>query len=511
MTTAENIPSRRKATVWSLVFDYGALALSIVRNLALVPLYLHFIDLELYGAWLATGATLAVMFVSDFGLLGVVVQRTGSAYGARDFQRLGRIIGTSFFITAGLAAAISILTTSMAPYISSLMGLHGADAEVMRSCFLIVIAASIFNLFGLFAQEVLKSLQKPFGPGIFKLLSELLGIGATVVLILQGAGLYSLAGGIAVRGLTTSVGNLTVGLLYCRRRLNLQLRLSWSTLQSMWEDSFYQFFTSIGLRIQTHSNQFLVGVMLGGKEAAIYGITAQAFITIRLFLGQIGFALRPSLAHLHGSGNPDRFKAIFIRMLQAYAIVGVMGMAGFLAFNRPFISLWLGLDKYGGDLLTILLAGLGLIGALTGALFATMSSRGEFPRICRTIWTATLVQIPLAFWLLHFGLWGVAAASLIGMMLTYVLLTTYLWPLLGYSGSEHRTVSYSLMRLITPSLIVAITVFWVRIPASSWSIFILQTGAFITLILIITVLCNRVVFLHLVPEFRDTLRAIRNS
>ena len=69
-------PSRRLATLRSLILSYGATAVAITRNLLLVPVYLKFIPLEEYGAWLATGNVLAYLMVADFGLMGVVTQRT---------------------------------------------------------------------------------------------------------------------------------------------------------------------------------------------------------------------------------------------------------------------------------------------------------------------------------------------------------------------------------------------------------------------------------------------------
>ena len=79
-------------------------ALALVRNLALVPVFLRHIEPHEFGAWMATGGVLAYLLMVDFGLMGVVAQRTAEAYGARDFPLLSRRIGTSLVVsTANLS------------------------------------------------------------------------------------------------------------------------------------------------------------------------------------------------------------------------------------------------------------------------------------------------------------------------------------------------------------------------------------------------------------------------
>ena len=73
--------SRRSATVWNAVFLYAELASLLVRNLALVPVYLHHISLAEYGAWLATAALLTYLSSMDLGLTSVLPQQLAAAYG----------------------------------------------------------------------------------------------------------------------------------------------------------------------------------------------------------------------------------------------------------------------------------------------------------------------------------------------------------------------------------------------------------------------------------------------
>ena len=78
-------PSRKKGTIALMATSYVSLALVMVRNLVMIPLYLACIDNRLYGAWLATGSIVTYFGLLDFGLNGVLMQRVASSYGERDF------------------------------------------------------------------------------------------------------------------------------------------------------------------------------------------------------------------------------------------------------------------------------------------------------------------------------------------------------------------------------------------------------------------------------------------
>src|SRR4051812_36959075 len=87
-------PSRRRAAVGNLIFNYAGLVLSVVKNIALVPLYLRHFDLSTYGVWLATGNLLGILGLVDGGFGVVLSQRLASAWGAGDRRRFAEVAGS---------------------------------------------------------------------------------------------------------------------------------------------------------------------------------------------------------------------------------------------------------------------------------------------------------------------------------------------------------------------------------------------------------------------------------
>ena len=64
--------TRTKTTQWNLFFQYTSIVLTVIWSIVLVPLYLKFIPLDIYGAWLATGNIVAWLSIMDPGLSAVL-------------------------------------------------------------------------------------------------------------------------------------------------------------------------------------------------------------------------------------------------------------------------------------------------------------------------------------------------------------------------------------------------------------------------------------------------------
>ena len=101
--------SRRKATVTNLIYQYSSLILGIVGSLILVPLYLRFIDIKLYGGWLASGNAIAWLALMDPGLNELLRQQVAKFYGKKDAEQLGKIIGTGWVVMT----VLSIITIAI--------------------------------------------------------------------------------------------------------------------------------------------------------------------------------------------------------------------------------------------------------------------------------------------------------------------------------------------------------------------------------------------------------------
>jgi O-antigen/teichoic acid export membrane protein len=461
-------PSRRRATLWFLALSNATLALAIARNLILVPVYLRFISIEEYGAWLATGAALSYLVLSDFGVVGVVMQGSGSAYGSGDKHALGAIVGAGLVLSLAISSALFVLVFLATPFVPRTMGFEGELSLRLARCFLIVGVSNSLNVVSQTAAGVLRGLQRPKLPGFVEIFSELFGILATLILLFRGWGLYSIPLGPALAIVGALAVNVGACLRWCVRKLDVPLHFRGDTLRKIWQDSLYQLLGTIALRVQARGDTFLVGWILGPHAAAQYGLTVRAHETVRMLMVSVGGALLPSLSHLYGDVDREKFRQTVQFTIGVFAVLSSVGMGAVIARNEDFVSLWVGPELFGGMALTVLMAIHGVLVTLGDGYYGALFAGAEFPRLSSVLLRTAALRAGLTMLLAQLGIWGAgAAASLAGAYQLFALEAAAS----GTLGTDRRTRVGSARRvgqIVIPPLAVAGLAWWLLPGAQSW-------------------------------------------
>jgi O-antigen/teichoic acid export membrane protein len=407
---------RRHAAAWGAAFGYATTLVAVARNILLVPVYLRFIPLAEYGAWLATGASLAQIVITDYGLAGVLMQRASSLHGARRTAELGPLIGAGLTAAVALAVALSLLSIAVYPLLPDIRGFSSSESKQLANCFFLAVLANAIGVVAATAQGIVRSLQRSVVAGSATLLADIANIVATLAFLFAGAGIYAIAGGLVVRSsVTTSILVLYI-VFVSRRLLKVSLRFGWRESRSIFVDSWHSFWLSISMRVQTQGNVFFVGTILGPESAAIYGLTVRAHDTVLILLSQINNAIAPSMAHLLGSGNTDRFKTLLFRIVPALALFSALGMVVTVIVNAEFVTLWVGHSVFGGQPVSILAALAVWVATIGFVGYDSLYALGKFRFISRTYVGSALVHVILMVILLRFGIWTAPLISIISSL-----------------------------------------------------------------------------------------------
>jgi O-antigen/teichoic acid export membrane protein len=396
--------------LWNAAFGYSTLAITLARNILLVPLYLRYIPLVEYGAWLATGGALVTLLIADFGLSGVVMQRVAACAGRGDHARLRATIVAGLVNALVLALGLTLLCSLIAPFLPGTQGLDAAAVTRIVTCFLIAVAANGFGIVALGAAAAVRGLQKPVAAGSMQMSADLLSIVVTVGGLIGGLGLYALALAMLARSVAWTVGGLAV-LYFTGRRVPAAQKFDWSDSFALWRDAGKFFVTSIAMRLQLQTNTVVVGAVLGPTTAAVYALTVRAHETINVVLLQLNAALCPVLAHLAGAGQQARLDGVIRSLLPLVASIAAVGLAAVVVFNESFITLWVGEAAFGGQAVTILMALALWIGALASIGYEALLARGAFATIARSYALASVTHLAMLVPLVKLGAWGAPLAS----------------------------------------------------------------------------------------------------
>ncbi len=405
--------SRRSAALWSMGFAYAVQILVLARNIVLVPLFFEYIGKAEYNAWLVSGFVLAQLTNVDFGLMGVLLQRVAAADGNRQREGLERLIGSGLVTIAALASLVGAITAAISPFVPGFFDVTPAIAERLAICFLGVALANAIQLVAFAASGLLRALQRTFSPGLFAVISEAVALGLTVLLVVHGFGLYSIAVGLVARAGVEAVGSGAT--LWWVSHRHLRLRLVWdrAVANQLWRLSRYQFATQIAGRIKTSLDAFLIGVLLGTEAGGGYALTVRAHDTVRMFAFGTSGALAPGLAHLHGENAPQRFKEVALTLFKVQALISAIGFGGVIAFNPAFVHLWVGPGVLSSNAVSIVAALAGMVYLLSTSPYDAIFASGGFAVITRVVWFEVVLRfLVMALLLEMIGVLGTPMASL---------------------------------------------------------------------------------------------------
>jgi O-antigen/teichoic acid export membrane protein len=500
--------SRRRTAAWNAVFGYAQIGVTIARNVLLVPLYLRFIDVAEYGAWLATGGVLAQLFVSDFGLTATVIQRAATAFGRGDRQLVGSSVGSGLSVSILLAVVLTLLSLAATPVVLAVSGSNAGPTLV--NCFIIVAVANGVGIVGLAASGLLRALQRPVFSGAITMTSDVLSIVASIAMLYAGHRLYSLAAGHAARSLFLAVTAFAGCLWLCRRRLAITPRFSIRDTRSMFATSYYQFFTSVAQRVQSKADVFFVGLLLGPHAAALYGLTARAAETVQMLAAQVVASVDASLAHLHGAGDEARFREVLRIALVSTAFAGALGMTGVAAWNESFVALWVGPALFAGQTTSLLLAAVGMLTIVGSVPYVGLIARGDFRGLSRAYLASVLLHIPLLVVLAPLGVWGAAFAALVAAVFRTGMLCNALRKSMRQGAVALWRAMLLVLAVTLPAAAAALLAL-VLIPlASGWGEFAGAVLGFSLVVAVATWLTNRQLFQQLTRELHLSVGALRS-
>jgi O-antigen/teichoic acid export membrane protein len=459
---------RRRSAFLSLGFGYTTLFVALARNIIFVPIYLRTIPLAEYGAWLATGGALALILINDYGLSGVVTQRISTNFGAGQFDRLGGLAGSAIAIGAVTSLLLTLISLALVPYVPGLAGLSPIQAVTVVACFKISIAANALGVIGATAASVIRSMQSAALAGSIVLAADIANIVVTLYGLFAGNGLYAIAVGLLARSLIVTIASLSGVWVLCARELGSRLTVVGSVIRNLLGESSRFFLSAIAMKLQAQANVFFVGASLGPTSAAVYGLTVRAHETVLMLIAQINGALVPSITHLVGSGDRERFRAVLFRVLVLIGTLAAFALTLTVILNAGFIRLWVGQYAFGGESVSVLMAVALFVSSISYVAYDGLLAQGKFRVISRSFTATSLLQVFLLMAFVHWGLWFAPLTTLI----TACIWGSVFWNSIiidhGVRSAEIRQLAKEFVRIILFSVAAAAALMTLYPNANSW-------------------------------------------
>ena len=310
------------------------------KDLLLTPLCLKHIDYKLFGAWLATGQMLSWVSLLDPGVNEVLRQRVAHAFGGGHKQSLGIILGSGLvvgFFIAVIPTAAGLAAAFVAPRFVLLN--HAQSAE-LRKCFLAAACGTGLTIASFSPGSALQGLQRHVLHGTVSMLGALSYLISAILLLYAGWGLAAIPAALLIRGAVWIVGWTTPVLWISKRELGAPLQMEWAEGRQTLGKSAATGLSNVGVTLQTGTDVFIAGAMMGPESAAMLSLTGALGDFIRLVPDRIVASFLPGMAHLAGEGDLDKFRTISWRLVQVILALLALAVGSVVVVNETFVDHW---------------------------------------------------------------------------------------------------------------------------------------------------------------------------
>lgn len=439
------------------------MAISMVSGIIMVPLYLKFIPVDVYGAWLASGNILAWLAIVDPGLTTVLQQRIGMAYGRKDYQGIREFLGGGLVISVGVMCLVIVLGLIFAHYLPLLLHLPPSiDAHVIVQAFSLTVIGTSMSLFSFSINSINQGLQGSLGIGFIYITGNILALILSVILLYKGFGLITMGITSIFVGIFYLLGQCT----YLFWRLiddKIGFRISFNNITALAKFLFYTFISRSAGIIANNIDLLFVSQFLGPSTVAVLSLTRKTPDLVKELANQPSSAFFPAIAHLAGEGEGDKAKDIITRLIRILFWLISLIVGGFISLNSDFIRLWVGSYLFAGQTINIVVCVTIFFTLIVSCLSNICLALGDIKKSSLVGFVQSLLFIPLViFGTKYFGLIGTVLAPLISVLVG----SSWYFPislskLLKLSSKDKKTLIYECLTTVIVMVILILGFSWV--------------------------------------------------
>jgi len=444
----------------------------------MIPIYLKFIPLNLYGAWIATGNILVWLSAIDPGLSTVLQQRVGAAYGQKDFQAIQEIIVGGLCITVIIVTFIMILGFLLTNYLYSWLNLPSSVNESMIiQAFTLALIGTALMIFSYSITAANIGLLASLGIGIIFVVVTVLSIVLTVILLYSNFGLLSIPIGTIFRGAGLLLGNAGY-LLWRLTSEKIGFSISFYKVSSLVKLISYTFLGRVGGVIASNVDLFIVSRFLGPEVVPVLHLTRKAPEMSRMFIERPPIAFMPAVSHLVGSGEIYKARRAILRLIRIILWLLGLILGGFIALNDDFVGLWVGQHLFAGQSINLIICGSIFLAMTISSLANLCFALGNIKGNSLVSFVQSLLSILLVIaGVKHFGLIGVVLAPVIAML----AVSSWYFPLtfsrlLKLSREDHKDIAREFLGALV--VIVPLTLAFIFLHPAGWSQFIVLVATY---------------------------------
>ena len=411
----------RNQRKWGAALSYVNICATLAVGLLYTPVMLRLLGQSEYGLYALIGSFAGYLGVLDLGLGNTIVRYTARNRAVGTSEREAELNGLFLVLYSGIGLLTVIVGGIMYSQMETLFGATLDAGEMARARIMMLLL--IGNFAFTFPLSIFASIMQAYERFIFLRVVNILRVLLNPCIVLP---LLLLGYGSVMMVVVTTVLNLAcllTNVWYARHFLHVRFR--WGRferpfLREVAVYSFFIFLNAIMDKVYWGSGQFVLGMVSGTIEVAIYAVAMQFMMIYMQFSSAISGVLLPKVTMLVAEGTgPKALTELFTRVGRLQYIVVAYILILFILVGREFITLWAGADSLAAYPIVVLLMAALFIALVqnTGIAILQAENRNRYRMTAYTMAAALsfIVSFPLAsLW----GGWGCAVATALALFIS---------------------------------------------------------------------------------------------
>lgn len=343
--------SKYKASIFNYLFNSINAIVMIVNGIIMVPLYFKFMPVSTYGAWLATGNVVAMLGLVESGLAGVITQKMSVAIAEKDDKKFFELAGANIYTAFLMALVILILGLSISPFIADWINADEAIKHSITVAYTVSLASAALSLITSLIGAIPQVWQETKTIGIITTVVNVTAVISLVIYLYLGFGVVSLALGYLTRAILNLLGQGSWIFVKWRKLKLSKPTYNFDTIKELLKDCLYPFLSRTSSVIMQNSQSFIIALFISPTIAAVYDITSKIASVACSFVSMANGSFFALFSLTFASKNKSEINNLLQRVSLFFLTVLFSALLYSMIFSKPIVHLWVGLDKYGGELL----------------------------------------------------------------------------------------------------------------------------------------------------------------
>lgn len=409
--------SRKKTSFVIALVSYLNTGVSIVQGIVLVPLYLELIGSRLYGLWLGSGGVLIALSFLDFGIGRIIIQRVAKNYGKDNLSKAVNYFISGLAIYSSIFLLFTFVGFSISYYIPTWLSASGHEIDILTYCFQIATLVMIFKLINDSLREFQNAVLRPKLAMVTLFVSQVIGVGLTVVLLFRDFGLYSIPiGNLVFQGMAFSVNIILCFKIVSKWDVNFHVNYDYIREITSLVPSL--FLGRIGSSSVKKIESTIITIILTPQLTTFFYVTKKAANLLSMLLHIFIGSIFSTYSNMLGEGDKKKSVDVTKTLLTIIIYGGLVGTIVYYLMNEEFVSLWIGAKEYLGDSMSLYIGISIFTLVIFDALTELLMAMGIFKKSNYTLFFEAVSRVLLMATLLYLlGIMGAPLAVIISTVL----------------------------------------------------------------------------------------------